>query len=812
LACGIAGRIVSSEFKLRDDQKTLINEMREALRVHQSVLMRSPTGAGKTVMAAYMVGTSHSKGFEVIFMVHRRELLTQTSKTFEKSGIPHTFIAAGNHYNPRMRVRIATVGTLGNRLEKIKPPKLLIVDECFPAGTLIDGTPIETLRIGDYVSSYNHDRQRVEKRRIMRLYKNIPKNLVTITLSNGKKITCTPNHPFFNGQNYIPAVSLDSGSMVYCITERRINERSKLQGVCKGYSDSNKIPSGQTESRSGCVLLKGMFKNILSALIVGNNGKNQQNPCQRAHEEKQSNEARGCTSKGFNDATHNAMEADGSRWKRKAAKCRTAVIGICAWLADGIYFNNRWRLSANSLQAGYSEPSFKNGNRSGWLFSLFTGKTETGQAQGNIFKQCWVESVEVHKQTGDGKFGGLCPDGFVYNVEVEKNHNYFANGVLVHNCHHTSAAGWAKIVKWARAGGTRIVGLTATPWRLSGEGLSDFFDHMVQGVDVEWLIEHGFLSKYRAFCPANPDMSEIHERSGDFVQDEVEEVMMRRAIISDFVGQWKQKALGKRTIGFAASIKHSKALVDEFNVNGIPAAHVDANTPPEQRRAHIMDFASGVTPVIFNVDLFGEGFDLSAIAGRDVPIECVIQGRPTLSLSLHLQQLGRGLRPKSEPAIFLDHAGNIMRHGLPDSPREWSLKGRIKKKRGEEETLEAMRRCPMCFSCHAPHIKECPECHHVYEVKSRILDEVDGSLKEMTREAVDKMRAENPTRHTVQLELPLEELIEKAYKSGMPPGKAEQWAAKQFTMRAAQVSRSGVYAKPLSFDAFLTKAVNTPRK
>ncbi len=212
--------------------------------------------------------------------------------------------------------------------------------------------------------------------------------------------------------------------------------------------------------------------------------------------------------------------------------------------------------------------------------------------------------------------------------------------------HHSVAGSFDKIIRWVESEGGKVLGLTATPWRLSGEGLDSHYQHMVQGPPVAWLIANGFLSDYRAYAPASPDLSQIHTLAGDFAKNEIDQVMKGKAIVADCVSQWRRYALGKRTIGFAVSVEHSQMMVEEFVRAGIPAAHIDATTPSHVRRQHILNFATGHLLVLFNCDLFAEGFDLSAIADRDVTIECVIQARPTKSLTMHLQQLGRGLRRK----------------------------------------------------------------------------------------------------------------------------------------------------------------------
>ena len=199
---------------------------------------------------------------------------------------------------------------------------------------------------------------------------------------------------------------------------------------------------------------------------------------------------------------------------------------------------------------------------------------------------------------------------------------------------------------------------------------------MVQGPPVAWLIANGYLSDYRAYAPSAPDLTGIHTLAGDYVKNEIDQVMKGKAIVADCVSQWRRYAAGQadhrvRGVG--------RALADDGR--GVPARPASRpptstpTTPPHVRRQHILNFATGHLQVLWNCDLFSEGFDLSAIAGRDVPIECVIQARPTKSLTLHLQQVGRALRRKPYPAILLDLCGNLARLGLPDHPHEWTLAG-----------------------------------------------------------------------------------------------------------------------------------------
>jgi|TARA_Y100000296_G_C5164314_1_gene253695 superfamily II DNA or RNA helicase len=302
---------------------------------------------------------------------------------------------------------------------------------------------------------------------------------------------------------------------------------------------------------------------------------------------------------------------------------------------------------------------------------------------------------------------------------------------IVDEAHHCAAAGWSRVVQWAKDGGAKIVGLTATPWRLSGEGLDQHFGAMIKGPSVAWLIEQGFLSDYRAFAPSTPSMAGVHVRAGDYVRSEIEEIMDDQVLIGDVVLHYLKHARGRKGLVFCVSVQHSEKVARRFHEAGVSAYHLDGQTPKDERRRAVRAYADGHIDVLTNVELFGEGFDLSSLAGRDVPIECVSLLRPTMSLSLHLQQLGRALRPKEQPAIILDHAGNMMRHGFPDDPFEWSLAPRQKNKRGNgKEPAIDIRQCEECYFVHrtAP---VCPNCGHVYEIKYRTVDEVDGDLGEI---------------------------------------------------------------------------------
>jgi DNA repair protein RadD len=273
--------------------------------------------------------------------------------------------------------------------------------------------------------------------------------------------------------------------------------------------------------------------------------------------------------------------------------------------------------------------------------------------------------------------------------------------VVIDEAHHAVAGSWEKIL--AAMPNARILGVTATPERLDGRGLGDVFETMIEGPSTGELIAAGFLSPFTVFSPASsPDLTGVRTRCGDFAAEDLRE-RMGGVVISSAVSECARLCPGARVISFTADIQHSLGLVSAFVAAGVKAAHVDGDTPAAERRATLAAFARGETKVLSNVALFGEGFDLPALDG-------VLMLRPTQSLALYLQQVGRSLRPApgKERALILDFAGNSLRHGLPDDDRIWSLKSRPRRER--PMATSTVRRCGECGAVSPLSARSCPEC------------------------------------------------------------------------------------------------------
>ena len=313
--------------------------------------------------------------------------------------------------------------------------------------------------------------------------------------------------------------------------------------------------------------------------------------------------------------------------------------------------------------------------------------------------------------------------------QVARNSSLFPRPDLIvfDEGHHASAATWQKITD--QFPDAWIIGLTATPCRLDGKPLGKVYDDLVQGITTADLIQRGYLSDYRAYSVPTADTSRIGTKGKDFDMDEASDVMMDRAVYGDVIRHYTELAPGKRAICFCTTVRHSEAMAAEFRMAGINAVHFDGTTPKRQRKEIVERFRSGEIQILCNIDLVSEGFDISAC-------DAVILLRPTQSLSLYLQQVGRALRPaEGKTAIILDHVGNALRHGLPDDQRDWSLASQVRSPEKFDETGKLiLRTCTQCFGVYENTRSECPLCGNPYQTTREEIEQINSvQLKELKR-------------------------------------------------------------------------------
>ena len=274
--------------------------------------------------------------------------------------------------------------------------------------------------------------------------------------------------------------------------------------------------------------------------------------------------------------------------------------------------------------------------------------------------------------------------------------------MVIDEAHHAAAEGWERAMKqWPG----RILGMTAAPWRLSKkEGFDHLFGALLCGLQVADLQGDNWLCDAQTLLPPLEQRiigGEV-DRTGDYTESGIEQANQARpnVMTAGVLEFWEKHAGDRPTIAYAVSVDHARNLTAVFNDAGISAAVILGDTSSEERNKAIASFRDGSVKVLVNVIVATEGFDLPDAS-------CIVIARPTMSLALYLQMVGRGLRPKDGGnCLILDLAANSVNHGLPEECRGWSLEPRGTQLPGEAPVVW----CPECETVSPAASHHCRNC------------------------------------------------------------------------------------------------------
>jgi DNA repair protein RadD len=307
-----------------------------------------------------------------------------------------------------------------------------------------------------------------------------------------------------------------------------------------------------------------------------------------------------------------------------------------------------------------------------------------------------------------------------------------ADLIVVDEAHHATAPTWRKII--AAYPDAILLGLTATPYRGDGRGLGGIFSALVECPQVQELIDHGYLVGTRVYAPTLPDLKGIRVQAGDWVENQLADVMDRPKLVGDIVTHWHRLAEGRKTVVFATGVKHSIHIRNEFRRSGVRCEHIDGSTPKPERDEILKMLAAGAIDVVTNCMVLTEGWDMPEVG-------CAVLARPTRRMGLYRQMIGRVLRPADgkPDAIALDHSGAVHRHAFVEDPVEWTLhpdryaENPTHASRSEREFHSRLLDCTQCGVLRSSG-ERCRHCGFMPIRPPQHLSVIDGDLGRVTRD------------------------------------------------------------------------------
>ena len=334
--------------------------------------------------------------------------------------------------------------------------------------------------------------------------------------------------------------------------------------------------------------------------------------------------------------------------------------------------------------------------------------------------------VLAHRRLLLTQHGKLIKNARLESVFTEVNHlgeNGRVDLIIIDEAHIAGAESYRKVCEYYNC---PVIGFTATAKRLDNKPLS-MFNVILNGIDADTLIDKGLIAPYDMYAPKlNIDLSNVSVSGSDFNNEQLSETMCDKKIYGDIIKYYRELANNRQSLAYCVDIKHSKSICNLFNENGIPACHMDANTPENIREQLMADFKQGKYTILCNCNLISEGITLPEC-------DCCLLLRPTQSETLYIQQSCRCLTPNiNKRAIIIDYVGNCYTHGMPTEKREYSLiTTKIRNSTREPDVI--IRECKHCFRVYAGNDRICPYCGHDNgKTRKQIEQEQKAELERVT--------------------------------------------------------------------------------
>lgn len=648
-----------------------------------------PTGSGKSHIVAALCKDALQNWPEtrVLMITHVKELIEQNAEKMRlhwpgaPMGIYSASIGKKQLGEP---ITFAGIQSVRSKALDLGHIDLVIIDECFTGETRVC-TPsgqkrIDQVRCGDVV--YNQAGMGV----VEAISCKPSFDIYRVETSNRKLIECTANHPFFTSKGWVKAKDLEPGS--------RLFSKQDMSALWQQFPSLGEIQRGRKSQVSNArksleeanLLLREVCKEIKPNILE-------------------------CASEGENKQEIERDKAQAYKaWRERAiAAFATAGASPCSGRRVGSGGSHKdgsgpqERRLPQLLQGGHWQQGDENSDRTGRRKPFISGEAGTGQEKDSEALGVRVVRVSCIKRES------ATP---VYNLQVNGHPSYFAEGVAVHNCHlvnHKDEGGYRQMLKELTAinPALRVVGLTATPYRLGHGMITDkpaLFDDLIEPVSIDELIFKGYLATLRSkVTKAKMDTTGVHKRGGEFIESELQAVVDTKDNNQRVVREVIELAGERKAwLFFCTGVKHANNVAEVLRQQGISAECVTGETPKKERERMLADFKAGRLRALTNANVLTTGFDYP-------DIDLIAMMRPTMSASLYVQMAGRGMRVKShtDHCLVLDFAGVVETHGPITNVQP-------PKKGGDGNGEAPVKVCDNCDELVHISAMACPACGHAF--------------------------------------------------------------------------------------------------
>jgi DNA repair protein RadD len=650
-----------------------------------------PTGTGKSLVIAEFIRRALTEypSTRILILQHVRELILQNMAELlcHWPNAPVGVYSAGmKRKDRRAQVLFASIQSIHRKAFDFQDPPfdLVLVDECFPAGTEISSPSgpisIEDVRPGDRVINA------AGIGTVEAVSERFTKSLVEVELDDGSRFQCTDNHPIFTPEGFIKAGELEIGRRLF-----RSQDVRQLWNTLSPLDKERRCRECHLCDEAGTLGKTAFLLNILLK------------DCRECDADRRG-AGENVTHASFNWPSPNhsgrqwnwpdcaAEHGNGDPWLRMVGR-------ICGPYQD----ETRGRVS-DLLQTRYCQSIVDDRNRIGRTNAL-RNSCRSGCEEGCPFGGVRVARVSRIECKGDTR---------VFNLQVSGHPSYFANGVLVHNCHlipRSSNTTYRKFLDDLKQINPyiRVIGWTATAFRTDSgmlhKGDDAIFSSIAYEYNVRDAIAEGYLCQPVTKASAvQIDTSHVGTRAGEFIPGQLEAAATDPATVQAVAGEIVRHGGDRKGwLFFGCGIEHCKMMRDALRERGISCECIFGDTPTAERDRIIAAYKRQEIRCLSAMNVLLIGFNAPHS-------DLLAMGRPTKSTGLWIQAVGRVLRlhPGKQDALVLCFGGNVARHGPIDRP---FVKGEWRDgPPGEAPT----KTCPMCETPNPLSATECLECGYKF--------------------------------------------------------------------------------------------------